>query len=193
MKRLFFTLSILLVSVSAHAETEVSTVYNFYPVKGKSIRQIKSSIRYNAPLTATGDKFAATTNYDIFWKHNFKETTNGCRLESIDTKVIVHYSLPKLDESQQLDELSKSIWNDYYKALYLHEQGHARFGIQAAKEIEETLPQITEQTDCNTIFEISNALGKEILRKYHLKNIDYDQETHHGHTQGANLKVSSAN
>lgn len=187
-KKILYIVLILAQSVmSASAMPFVVTNYNDYKVDGRNIQEVKHSIRENSVHIIGDHSFAAKTNYKIWWNPEFIADESGCMVKSVAVLVSVTYNMPALVNSHYLTNEERNEWHKYYRALKLHERGHAKFGIWAAEEIEWTIANMIPQQDCEQMEADANAIGIKILHKYHNENLRYDSATNHGHKQGAIL------
>ena len=172
---------------AASATPYVVTNYEDYKVSGNDLEQIRKSIIENGLKSDKGHSFAAKTNYKIWWNPHFKVNEYGCAVESVDVLVSVTYKMPVLINARALSLSDRNAWRKYYKALKFHEEGHAKFGLWAAEEIEWEIANMLPKKDCKKMQSAVNELGIEILHKYHNENVAYDYATNHGHDQGAKL------
>jgi predicted secreted Zn-dependent protease len=169
----------------AVAQPEIMVSYADYKVQGDNIREIQQSILQNGIEAKAGLKFAAMTHYDVYWKPVFTKNAYGCQVAAIDTAVAIKYHMPVLVTNASLSGDARGQWQQYYQSLKTHEQGHAAIGIEAAKFIEWEAKNLLPKADCSDMEAAVNDMARKILDRYDAENIRYDQDTGHGHTQGA--------
>ena len=68
----------------------------------------------------------------------------------------------------------------YLRALIAHEQGHAAHGIDAAREIERQLSNLKEYPSCDQLQAEAQALARQIIDRYALKDDHYDTDIRDG-------------
>jgi predicted secreted Zn-dependent protease len=188
MNKIRIIAGILVIILSAnisHAEIVVSKKYKNYPIRGNNLHEIQKSLVLHGLKDEHGGIFAAKTTPKFTWKYNFVQTANSCSLKSTDVEVEITYQLPKLSGYETLNEADKTEWLRYSAATYKHEQGHANFSIETAKEIESEAKNIPPKSNCGEIARIANMLISEILNHHERDNIAYDTQTAHGVSQGA--------
>jgi predicted secreted Zn-dependent protease len=188
--KILYVLGLLLISgfsaTPAYAKPKVVIKHKNYKVRGHSIEEIQQSIHSHGLTAENGETFAANTDYSLFWQFTFHEDNSGCSIGSANTKVIITYTMPMLEDGLNINKATKDQWDTYYNSLKIHENGHAKLGMQAAEEIQwaiiNTLPPMQ---DCLELAKAANSLGESIANKYHNDNIRYDFDTDHGRSQGA--------
>lgn len=186
--RFVFISLAMLFSLSAGAEPVVNRYYQDYEVTGHDIQALRYAISTRGPQAADGMRYAAHTNYDIHWNYNFASLTDGrCAVNAVQVTANINYRMPRLAQSSLMPERVNRQWQLYYRALHQHEEGHAQLGINAAHDIEHMLPTLAAQNDCGTMAGVANRAATEIIQHYHIKNLEYDRHTEHGHRQGAVL------
>ena len=178
------------VVTSSHAEVRVYTHNKKYLVSGRSIAKIRQDIRYSGLKDAHGYTFAAKTTPKFTWKYKFALSDGKCFIKSVDIDVSIKYELPELDNYAELSNSDKAIWDKYSAALYKHEQGHAQYSIDAAKEIERTAVSIAPKDSCGEVGRTANMLANNIFSEHNNDNLAYDTHTNHGEEQGASLIAS---
>ena len=169
---------------AANAAPEVNEEYAYYLIYPDSPSAIASELARHSPIRENGKIFRGHTQWHVVWNYRWESRDNFCKLNHVDTRVNIIYTMPKLAESHRQKAI-ETRFNAYYTALMNHEHGHKESGIEAAIEIEETLLSIPEKTNCQELEAVANNKAKNIIRKYNKKDIVYDYKTDHGRTQGA--------
>ena len=105
-------------------------------------------------------------------------------MTKVTSTVNVKFTLPKWKNRGDSNGMLRNKWDKYYMALINHENGHKKFGIGAAEEIESQLIKLSSKS-CKTLEKKANALGKNIIDKYASLEKEYDEETNHGMNNGA--------
>jgi predicted secreted Zn-dependent protease len=67
----------------------------------------------------------------------------------------------------------------------LHESGHARNAVAAARKIEAGLTALPPEPTCEALRSKANDLGHALIKEANQADLDYDRATQHGATQGA--------
>ncbi len=78
-----------------------------------------------------------------------------------------------------------SKWAKYIEALINHESGHQDIATRATQEIMDTIYSLPNTSNCTEQNQQVVNLGNEIINKYIQEEIQYDNSTNHGVTQGA--------
>ncbi|HEY3500822.1 MAG TPA: DUF922 domain-containing protein [Polyangiaceae bacterium] len=153
---------------------ETSQTLETYTVTGNTANEIRGSIDANRE----GD-YDAFTSWYVSWR--FGDCSGGDLVVTAD----VNYRVPEwVQPNDALPELVTS-WETYMDALFCHEHGHAKLGLQAASEIYVALDEIEANGDCGAQQSLAEAAFGAILDDYLEREIRYDVETNHGATMGA--------
>lgn len=75
-------------------------------------------------------------------------------------------------------------WNAYLDALRRHENGHREIGVGAGQAIYQAVDQLPSYDSCDALEQAAEATGRRILEQHRQQELDYDQATNHGATQG---------
>ena len=79
---------------------------------------------------------------------------------------------------------TRTIFNNFYAALFKHEQNHRDSGLYAARDIEKALLNLGSFPNCQKLESAANQKGHQILQQYVQRDIDYDKRTDHGRLEG---------
>jgi len=165
-------------------ELRINTRY--YPVYGTEALSIRNSIERQGPTGNDGRRYHASTKWKVDWNYRWIESSNHCRLTGVEVRINIDYRLPQLKQLASLTTALQQQWNNYFDALYRHEQRHKDIGILAAQELEKALLD-TAPRSC---FALQNHLtdkAQTVLDKYERLEKDFDIETDHGAKQGITL------
>jgi predicted secreted Zn-dependent protease len=99
--------------------------------------------------------------------------------------VDVTYEYPEWEPSASASPALAESWETYMDALFCHEYGHAKHGLDCANDVYTALAAIDSGGDCNTQQTEADAAFAAILDEYNQLDIQYDEETNHGATMGA--------
>jgi predicted secreted Zn-dependent protease len=165
---------------SVQAEPVVNTDTEYYIVDGTDAASIREDMNAKRP-----GKYDAYTSWKVKWRFYWNNQKNSCVLTDVKTDVAIKFTLPKLAKNNQADQYAKRRWNNYYRALIAHENGHRDFGVEAATEIETALLSMGQRSNCKTLETEANELAHDIIAKYGELNKQYDADTRHGMNDGA--------
>ena len=145
-----------------------------YAVTGTTADQLRLSINQNRP----GD-YDALTTWNIAW--SFQNCTNPQWLVSLD----VVYDLPRWDAPTSADSALVARWHRYLDALYCHEYGHGKLGLDCANSAYAALAALQPSGDCDALTAMATATFQGILDDCKAREVQYDADTMHGATMGA--------
>ena len=179
---------VLLINVEVvRAIPEVSINTQYYPVTGFNSTQIRQSIQQSGPIGKDGRRYHANTNWKLSWSYRWIESTSVCRITQVDVSIDINYLLPKHQHTDNLPQELKTDWENFFQALFRHEQQHKTYGVEAARELELKLLQIDQQLSCSRLDDLVSTTAQEVLDKYDRLERDYDRITGHGLNQGVVL------
>ncbi len=186
---IFLGLVIFLVSLTAISEPKIVTEFMFYDIYPKTKVDLKRELYKRTPIIYNGKKFRGNTKWNVNWKFKWKKKNGSCQIYTVNTKLTVQYTMPKISDNFPVDSSIRSSFEKYYKALLKHEQGHKNSGLYAARVIEKELKSMGAFNNCQSLEKAANKKGKEIIERYNKRDKDYDQRTDHGRLEGANINL----
>jgi predicted secreted Zn-dependent protease len=187
---IFGAANILILAVTclppAFAEPEIFVQESEYSVTGQSAALIRQSLDRNTPVRAGGKPFDAYTKWDIDWQLRWTFDADGtCRMIEVTTTVRIRQTFPRLENADDLPTQLSNRWEGYMRALIEHEKGHAALGVDAAREIERHLSQMGQRSSCGRLESDANAMAREIIARFALREAQYDAATNYGERDGA--------
>ena len=172
-------------SVTAWATPNVEKKVEYYDVKGWDLARIQQEMNANGPVDRnSGNRVWAHTTWRVRWNITYAEESISCRPQSIEAVLYLEFVVPRWIERDKAPEAVQKKWDIFYAALQKHEQQHAIFGYDAAKEIEEALMAIPKKRLCSQVREEADAISEKIIRKHNLRDIELDAKTDHGRAEG---------
>lgn len=173
-----------LFSFLAYAAPAINIQTKYYPVMGNNSKSILQSINSRGPVGKNGKRFHALTKWQVQWSYRWLESGSRCRLTETTVNLDVEYLLPELQQPETISESLATNWDNYYSALYSHEQQHKDFGVQAATELDKELLSIEKKQNCNRLEKQIADTAQKVLDKYDQIEKEFDRVTNHGINQG---------
>lgn len=161
---LIFLPTVTLPPVTVDSITITDAEVRFYTVTGSTANEIRSSLNQNRP-----------GSYDAWAQWYF--TWSGCQEGGVQVNYTITVDFPQWSPPPDPSSALVQSWNRYIHALALHEQGHVDLVMEAVPNFIETLQNVP----CDQI----NATANAMLAEINQANVEYDEETDHGATQGA--------
>ncbi|HEX5101320.1 MAG TPA: DUF922 domain-containing protein [Polyangiaceae bacterium] len=153
---------------------EASEAFEPYTVTGSTANQIRQSINQNR-----GMDYDAYTSWYVGWQYD------DCDGNGLVVTANVTYQYPEwTPPASDATELSES-WDTYMDALFCHEYGHAKNGLDCANDVFTALSAIDAGGDCSKLLADAEAEFQAIIDEYNARDIQYDADTDHGATMGA--------
>ncbi len=145
--------------------------YDWYDVSGTTAEALGSALYREGP-SLSGQKWGAITKSALPWSYD-----SFC---NVRVDFSAHVLLPRLavDERRLSPEL-RGRWNSFVIGLRIHEAGHARMAYQYVEPLREAI----KRANCTN----ADAVTKPLYESLKQREEDYDRETGHGSTQGADF------
>jgi predicted secreted Zn-dependent protease len=157
-----------------------------YSIAGSDAAALRSDMHRFGPYHE-GRSFSAYTQYDVKWHYQYASKNGGCEITSQQVTVDTNSTYPHWLNYSAASPALQQRWDTFLANLKIHEHGHIEHGRLAANEIEAMLTELPAMQDCNILENAINQQADNILEKYKDQDIEYDQVTNHGVTQGATL------
>ena len=182
--KILLSITLLLTSVTALAETVESTEYKYYEISPRSPYEIKLELMRRSPIRAGSGSFNGHTDWYINWNFHSAPGPYGCQLIDSRTKVHVVHILPALSE-YVTDKQTIEVFNRFNAALTQHELNHGSNGLAAAREMDKAFSEIPPQPNCRMLSRMVDSIGNSVVQKYTQKDNEYDRLTNNGESEGA--------
>ncbi len=176
--------SIVPLQAQSQPVVAVNTVY--YPINGATAGQLRQQMNQLGPLSQTsGQRFDGRTDWYVRWNYQYFSQGTSCQLTAIRVRADVSLTLPQWKQPANAANGLVNRWNQYIKALRLHEDGHKDNGIATSREILQLLKRFPAKGSCSELGAAANQAAQGIISQYNQRDLDYDRKTRHGVTQGA--------
>lgn len=157
----------------------------YYDVDQRPGDTLLAALNSASPVRVGGRTFHAYTAWNVRWHFRWNAAPGGmCRITSVATQLEVKMTLPRL---RSVLAPAAAEFRRYYPALLLHEEGHRQLARDAAQEVDRTLETLPPMARCGDLEREANARGHEIVEAARQRELEYDQRTRQGCTQGACL------
>lgn len=176
----------LLIVPEAWAKPKETVTVQYYDIEGSRKKDLIKEMKKKGVKEKNG-RFHAHTNWRVNWNYRYAPASDGCRIHSVTTDLVIHYVFPRWTPPEGVSPDLVRKWESYYSALKTHEDGHAEIGRKAALAVEAALPRLGKGLSCGQIQGAVDAEGERILNQYREEEADYDALTRSGRTQGAYL------
>jgi predicted secreted Zn-dependent protease len=172
----------------ALADPIISVDYTYYNVKAATASQIPDALAKATPIVRDGKRYRGYTKNNYKWKIETIKSPDNCSVSNVQVTLKTTYTLPKMINLNGHSSKFIQIWNGYFYSLYLHEKGHGEIAKKTSIQLEETLTKIIAK-NCSLLKEEITFMGNRTIAKSQIKHDLYDEETKHGQTQGADLRL----
>lgn len=179
---------LLLLCLPVQAEPITDIQYQYYSIYPKQKTDLEGEMQTRSPILVNGKKFKGYTKWYVNWKFWWYEKPNDCRITNTQVSLKVIYTLPQIPKNYATSPDTRSIFNQFYNALFKHEQNHKNSGLFAARDIEKALLNLGSFPSCQELEIAANRKGNQIIEQYAQRDRDYDKRTDHGRLEGVMLQ-----
>ncbi|MEM8675835.1 MAG: DUF922 domain-containing Zn-dependent protease, partial [Cyanobacteria bacterium P01_G01_bin.67] len=179
--------SFLPISSPVLSEPSVTTKFKFYDIYPQTKSDLGKEMYARTPIVYQGKKYDGYTSWYVNWRFGWRQKNGLCKISSVNTKLDIGYTMPRLPQQYQVDSTVRNAFDRYYSVLFEHEQGHKDSGLYAAREIERELKSLGSFHNCQKLETAANQKAHKIIKKYNERDRNYDLQTQHGRLQGVDL------
>ena len=130
--------------------------------------------------------FGLSKSY-LNWTYNYTYIGDSCSVKDVTVGVHTDIYYPKLEVLSGGESELAAKWDDYMPYLILHEEGHRDNAVNAGNQILNAISALPTLS-CATMQDQVNATANNIMASYAITDKNYDTETNHGETQGADFQ-----
>lgn len=168
-------------------ELKVKEKYEFYDIDGASFEELRQQMKKNGTKWGDGKIYAALTTWDIKYHYEYLFKDGICSIRSVNTDVAIVYHLPRVKLSAREPTSLTEGWTKYVQRLKQHEFGHKDLALKTAAEINETLTALDGFKSSADLDLAAKMAVQAKLKHLDEIQVQYDDDTHHGVSQGAVL------
>jgi predicted secreted Zn-dependent protease len=126
-------LCLFCLSLPAQAGVRTQTIYNYFPVKGKTARQIYLNIKSHGREQGDPDALAST---DVgFSQHPTFVSHPTCHVQSLTANLVFRINLPRLGNLNALSPDTPHSWTAFTATLKAHEEHHRMIWTSCAERL----------------------------------------------------------
>lgn len=171
------------------SELKVRERYEYYDVDGANVCDLQKQIQQHGTKWNDGKTYAAVTTWDLRYSYDVANQDGKASVKSVNTDVDIIYHLPRRNcPGSSLDMMQ--LWDRYLVNLKRHEFGHKDLTVKIAGELNETLASLQGFTTQAELDQEAKRVTDEKLQQLKEVQVEYDEETGHGETQGAVLAAN---
>ncbi|MGI0484019.1 DUF922 domain-containing Zn-dependent protease [Pantanalinema rosaneae CENA516] len=171
---------------SATIAPTVKLHYRYYSITGVTASELRSQMSQKGLMDPhEGRRYDARTDWVVQWSYNHRQIDNQCAIQAPKVRVNVTLTYPQWTPPAGTPRSLITEWQRYMVSLQHHEEGHQNHGIDAGKEVLQTLSRLPAYPSCLQLNRAANASAQSVIKRYNQKDIAYDDATWHGYTQGA--------
>lgn len=164
----------------------VTQVVETYPVTGITSRRLLDELNANARVDeADGSRTYGVADVAVNWSYTYKTRAGApCAIDTAQVKLDIKIRLPDWQPASAPPVTLGAQWQNFHDSLTRHELKHREFGVEAARQVRETLARLKAPT-CDAVNAEADRRTALIMKRMSEINHAYDLETDHGRTEGA--------
>lgn len=179
-------LLIAIVPITTWAKPIINEKYEYYTVNPKSAEDLIKALNKASPLRKkNGQVLYGRLNFDMKWNYSWKTNNGQCQMDTVTINLAITFVLPKLKKT---DPKIDRVWNKWYPNLIKHENKHRDLAVRMASRIENSFLGMPRKPNCEQLNNQANKIGMRLLDELDSQNVEYDNRTNHGESEGAWLK-----
>lgn len=167
----------------------VEATTNYYAVTGTTPRELHES-KLQARPWKTNMVFDALTDWNMEWRFQCVRDDGQYRVSQFECKTKAVVTMPLWKPPAEADPAMVEKWQRYVKALGAHEAGHVTIARQATVELRDEVARMGRFDSAHELRRTLERRAREVTDKHKQRERDYDRETRHGASQGAELRWS---
>ncbi len=175
----------IVASATPTATVKVSTRTAYYDIQGTTAEQLGTQLYQQGPLDVGGKRFAGKTDGSLGWSYSYSKPGGKCALVTANIELEVVFSLPRWDIPPNTPPELVDKWNKFSAALQTHENGHRDIFTTKSYEFAENVKALPVFATCDELNRAITLAGQRMVDESQRQNIEYDDRTEHGKTQGA--------
>jgi len=158
---------------------------NWYDIYGADVSELKENLLAFGPVDEKGIHRYALVSWNLSWKWQVLE--NGRPdLSTSEVTSKIRLTLPRwIDKVRAPKELQYQ-WDSMLSKIGEHERNHLKNACSAFKQTQSLLSEASKQSNPFTATELNHEI-KQVVAKHRIKDVDYDQNTSNGKTEGIKL------
>ena len=168
-------------------DTAAPLTIHTYDVHGSTVNEIVSDLDRNSPVVQQGRRMQGNTEWRIQTSYHWRIDENRCVLEQFNATLKVDMTLPHWVQPKRSSPQLVQQWERYSAALRKHENGHLEIGEDAQQEMLTRAKSLGSAADCQILAQQIDDLVAAVIDAHHKLEVDYDDKTNHGETQGAHF------
>ena len=153
-----------------------------YPVPGADRASIGAALRTGI-ADANGRRFAGYHAWHITWHYETRAEFAHCTIVRVAVTLTSVVTLPLWTAPPGADSSLVAQWEEYRRALAVHERGHRVITYAGAGRVARAIRSVPDQ-NCAFIGSAVGAVAGPLLAAIRAEDARYDAETGHGATQG---------
>jgi predicted secreted Zn-dependent protease len=175
--------ALMLLAGLAHADVQEKLDFQDYAVSAQEGDNLGRVISDAFPI-GTERRSHGYTHWNLRWDARWAPDNGGCRITSATVSLEMTVTLPRLDAGTAQQ---RRLFAGYLPRLREHEMGHVETNRASARAADAFLRALRVDGGCKDMQREAAAGVKEVIERNRALNVQYDDRTDHGRTQGARI------
>jgi predicted secreted Zn-dependent protease len=170
-----------------YAERDERYQLDAYTLSGMR-RELDRQLRPGGSIDARSSHGLTRSGIELRYETE-AQLPQGCRIDALQVRLNLSVTLPEWRPRAPASPEDGIRIRRMLAGLAVHEAGHRRHAIAAARTIERTILSLPLAADCQLARRGIDRIYRRELMRFRLRDQHYDLVTGHGRTQGAQLDV----
>ena len=167
---------------SPASAVKVAKTYRYYSIGGSTLDAIQKQLDSRGPkVSTTGNRHAATTQFEFDSRISYQRRANGCGVASALVTVKARVVLPHWRRPPAASAKVRFVWDALSADIKRHEEGHIVIAMNHARLLERALLAIQRQRNCEEALDRGINVTEKLLVKHNAAQADFDR------TEGINF------
>jgi predicted secreted Zn-dependent protease len=155
---------------------ELAKSYSYFTIGGTTLEEIEQELRKRGPqVTSTGARHPGATRMEFATRIGYGERNGRCSVVSAKVSVKAQMILPRWSRRSRSDSDTRFVWDTLSADIKRHEESHVVIAKNHAREMEQALMTITNQTSCAIAQEKAQAMTARILDDHDRAQDQFDR------------------
>lgn len=176
MKKLVLAAGIVaLASLPSHGAS-MSRTYTYFTIGGTTLEEIEGELKKRGPQVGNaGSRHPGATRMEFTTRVGYSERNGRCSVVEANVQVKANMILPRWNRRKRASGETRFVWDTLSADIRRHEESHVVIARNHARQMEQELLRIRNETDCGVAQEKAAATTARVLAAHDKAQDDFDR------------------
>lgn len=176
MRKTLLCLTFVAAAATAAHAASVSRTYSYFSIGGSTLGEIETELQRRGPqLQGTGNRHPGATRMEFSTRVTYGESGGRCSVTAADVTVKANMILPRWRRPGSADQSTRLIWDTLAADIKRHEEAHVVIARNHARELEQELVTIRNETGCEAAAARVEQVSQRVLDKHDREQARFDR------------------